>query len=223
MSGGNPRMAQRGATGGEWAGGGGLAGGAGSAGDSVAALLEQTGAHRRGHFRLTTGLHSDEFFLLAQAFQYPQVLEAIGAALAEALKNVLPAGMPVGAVAGPAVGGILLAHSVARCLPARSLFAEKEPGGGMAFKRGFRLEPGEPVVVVEDAVTTGGSVRKTIEAVTAAGGRVVAVGAVVDRSGGAVDFGVPFAALLTRSVAAYPPGDCPLCRQGVPLQDLKRG
>ncbi|GAB6877064.1 orotidine-5'-phosphate decarboxylase [Thermaerobacter litoralis] len=189
----------------------------------IAGLLEQTGAHRRGHFRLTTGLHSDEFFLLAQAFQDPAVLEEVGAALAAAVRKALGAGAPVGAVVGPAMGGVLLAHAVARCLGARSLFAEKEPGGSMALKRGFRLAPGEPVLVVEDAVTTGGSVRKTMAAVAAAGGRVVAVGAVVDRSGGAVDFGVPFISLLARTVAAYEPDACPLCRQGVPLVDLKRG
>lgn len=189
----------------------------------VAELLERTGAHRRGHFRLTTGLHSDEFFLLAQAFQYPAVLEEVGAALAVELLRVLPPGAPVGAVVGPALGGVLLAHAVARRLPARALFAEKEPGGAMRLKRGFRLEPGERVVVVEDAVTTGGSVRKTIDAVTAAGGQVVAVGAVVDRSDGAVDFGVSFTALLSRAVAAYPPDGCPLCRQGIPIVDLKRG
>ncbi|PZN13159.1 MAG: orotate phosphoribosyltransferase [Bacillota bacterium] len=204
---------------------------------AVAGLLNQTGAHRYGHFRLTTGLHSDEFFLLARAFQYPEVLERLGAALAARLRRVLPAadagqGGPagsgpvagtVGAVVGPAMGGVLLAHAVARVLGGRSLFAEKEADGSMRLKRGFALAPGEPVVVVEDAVTTGGSVRKTMEAVARAGGRVVAVGAVVDRSGGKADFGVPFVSLLCRDVAAFVPEECPLCRRGVPLVEPKRG
>lgn len=202
----------------------------------VARLLEETGAHQHGHFRLTTGLHSDEFFLLARAFQYPEVLERLGAALAARLGRVLPAtgggpagragrvGLwPVGAVVGPAMGGVLLAHAVARVLGGRSLFAEKEADGSMRLKRGFRLAPGEPVVVVEDAVTTGGSVRKTMEAVAAAGGRVVAVGAVVDRSGDKADFGVPFVSLLSRSVATFTPEECPLCQRGVPLVEPKRG
>lgn len=195
----------------------------------VAGLLERTGAHRYGHFRLTTGLHSDEFFLLARAFQYPEVLERLGAALAARLRRVLPAGTsgpagagPVGAVVGPAMGGVLLAHAVARVLGARSLFAEKEADGSMRLKRGFELAPGEPVVVVEDAVTTGGSVRRAMDAVVAAGGRPVAVGAVVDRSGGKADFGVPFVSLLSRSVAAFVPEECPLCRRGVPLVEPKR-
>lgn len=197
---------------------------------AIAGLLEQTGAHRIGHFRLTTGLHSDEFFLLARAFQYPAVLEHLGAALAARLRAVLPPevasghprraagpGTAHGAVVGPAMGGVLLAHAVARALGARSLFAEKEADGSMRLKRGFRLAPGEPVVVVEDVVTTGGSVRKTMAAVAAAGGRVVAVGAVVDRSGGRVAFGVPMVALLTRSAAVFRPEECPLCARGVPL------
>ena len=212
--------------------GGGPAGGAmpGSPDAGIAGLLERTGAHQVGHFRLTTGLHSDEFFLLARAFQYPEVLERLGADLAARLRRVLPPGeppgaaggasgpgAPVGAVVGPAMGGVLLAHAVARVLGARSLFAEKEPDGSMRLKRGFRLAPGEPVVVVEDVVTTGSSVRKTLEAVAAAGGRVVAVGAVVDRSGGRVHFGVPMVALLTRAAAAFRPEACPLCARGVPL------
>ena len=198
--------------------------------DEVARLLEETGAHRRGHFRLTTGLHSDEFFLLARAFQHPRVLERLGEGLARALMDVLsggPAGgaplQPVGAVVGPAMGGVLLAHAVARVLPARSMFAEKEDDGSMRLRRGFSLEPGEPVVVVEDVVTTGSSVRKAMEAVATAGGRVVAVGTVVDRSGGQVDFGVPFVALLSRSVATFLPERCPLCARGLPLSSPKRG
>ncbi|MCL5677253.1 MAG: orotate phosphoribosyltransferase, partial [Firmicutes bacterium] len=131
-------------------------------------------------------------------------------------------------VAGPAMGGVILAYEVARALGARAIFAEKveKPEGAepaMAFKRGFVLRPGERVLVVEDAVTTGGSIRQVMDAVQAAGGQVVAVGAVVDRSAGTVDFGVPFKALLTLDVPSYLSGDCPQCRAGILLVRPKAG
>lgn len=186
--------------------------------DDVLRLLEQVGAWRRGHFRLTSGLHSPEFFLLSQAFQYPDTAAALGRALAERLLEVRPRPQ---VVAGPALGGILLAHEVGRALGARAIFAEAVPEGGMRLRRGFRVAPGERVYVVEDAVTTGGSVRAAIRAVEEAGGVVAAVGAVVDRSQDGVDFGVPFAALVRRPVPAYRPEDCPLCAQGEPLVSPK--
>jgi orotate phosphoribosyltransferase len=118
-------------------------------------------------------------------------------------------------VVAPAIGGIIVAHEVARALGVRALFTERE-AGVMTLRRGFRLEPGQRVLVVEDVVTTGGSTRETIDAVHRAGGVVVGAGSLVDRSGGAVDLGVRRAALLTLSVPAYDPGDCPLCREGIP-------
>ena len=183
--------------------------------DELQRLLEETGAWQRGHFLLTTGLHSPEFFLLSQAFQYPDLAERCGRALAAAL--VEAAGGPAGVVVGPAMGGVLLAHEVARSLGARAMFAEKDETGAMRLRRGFRLAPGERVFVVEDAVTTGGSALKAAAAVREAGGQVAAVGAVVDRSGGRASFDVPFTALLRVDVPAYAPDACPLCAAGVPL------
>lgn len=186
---------------------------------AVEALLERTGAWRRGHFRLTSGLHSPEFFILAQAFQYPQEAAYLGRELASAL--VAAVGSPPDVVVGPALGGILLAHEVGRALGVRAIFAEAVPEGGMRLRRGFRIEPGERVFVVEDAVTTGGSARAAAEAAAAAGGRVVGVGAVVDRSDGRARFPAPFVALWRRQVPAYRPEECPLCARGEPLVSPK--
>ncbi|HEY8449626.1 MAG TPA: orotate phosphoribosyltransferase [Bacillota bacterium] len=180
-------------------------------------LLERTGAWLRGHFRLTTGLHSPEFFLLARLFQYPELAERCGRALADRLGD-----LQVTAVVGPAMGGVLLAHEVARALGVRALFAEREADGSMRLRRGFELSAGEPVLVVEDAVTTGGSAQSAAAAARAAGGEPVAVAAVIDRSGGRADFGVPFYALLRVEVPVYRPEACPLCHQGIPLSEPKR-
>jgi orotate phosphoribosyltransferase len=179
--------------------------------DDVWAILERTGAVRRGHFLLTSGLHTNTFLLCAQVMQYPHELAPIASAMAAPFQG---AGVQV--VAGPAVGGIILAYEVARQLNARAIFGEKSEGG-MVLRRGFTLQPGERTLVVEDALTTGGSTRQVIDAVGGAGGEVIGVAALVDRSGGAIDFGVRLHALLTVRIEAWPPEACPLCRAGVPL------
>lgn len=182
--------------------------------DEVREILDRTGAVRRGHFRLTSGLHTDLFLLFAQIMQYPEDTARLAAAMAEPFR-----GQGIDVVAGPALGGIILAYEVARQLGVRGVFAEKTPDGTMALRRGFMLRAGERVLVVEDALTTGGSTKKVIEAVRAAEGYVVGVAAIVDRSGGRVDLGVPLHALLTLRLEAWEPGaeTCPLCRSGVPL------
>lgn len=183
--------------------------------------LKECGAYREGHFLLTSGRHGDRFFLFSQAFQHPALAARFGRAVAWlfAPNAVGAAGGASGVetVAGPAIGGVILAHEAAKALGVRSIFAEKTEDGRMELKRGFMLRPGERVLVVEDAVTTGGSVRKTIDAVRSAGGTVVGVGAVVDRSGGRADFGVPFRAVLTAEAHDWAPADCPLCAAGVEL------
>jgi orotate phosphoribosyltransferase len=178
----------------------------------VRAILERTGAVRRGHFLLTSGRHSDLFLLCAQLMQYPQELDPLASALAAPFREA-----SVDVVAGPAVGGIILAYEVARHLRARAIFAEKSGDGRMVLRRGFTVRSGERVLVVEDALTTGGSTRSVVTALRVGGAEVVGAAVLVDRSGGTVDVGVAVRALLTLKIDAWSPADCPLCRAGVPL------
>jgi orotate phosphoribosyltransferase len=173
-------------------------------------MFQQTGALLEGHFQLTSGMHSPRYLQCALVLQHPERAAWIGEQLAAHFRNER-----VDAVVAPAIGGIIVAHEAARALGVRALFTERE-NGAMTLRRGFRLDEGERVLVVEDVVTTGGSTRETIEAVTRAGVVVVGAGSVVDRSGGAVDIGVRRVALLTLDVPAYDPADCPLCREGTP-------
>jgi orotate phosphoribosyltransferase len=180
--------------------------------EDVRAILDRTGAVRRGHFLLTSGLHTDLFLLCAQVMQYPRELTPIASAMAMPYRSEA-----VEVVVGPAVGGIILAYEIARQLNVRGIFAEKNGAGRMVLRRGFTLRPGERAIVVEDALTTGGSTRSVIDAVREAGAEVVGVAVLVDRSGGTVDVGVPIHALLTMRIEAWPPSACPLCRAGIPL------
>jgi len=175
-------------------------------------MLEAAGAVRRGHFLLTSGRHGDLFLLCAQVLQYPDRAARLAEAMAEPFRD-----RRVDVVIGPAVGGIILAHEVARRLGARAIFAEKGGTEAMALRRGFTLGRGEQVLAVEDALTTGGSIRKVLEVVRSHGAEVDGVSVLVDRSGGQADLGVPLRALLTLEVDAWQPDHCPLCRSGVPL------
>src|SRR5262245_37670514 len=167
----------------------------------------KTGALLEGHFLLTSGLHSPRYLQCALVLQYPEQAEWVGRALAGRFSD-----HQVEAVVAPAIGGIIVAHETARALGVRALFTERQ-GDLMTLRRGFQLSQGERVLVVEDVVTTGGSTRETIEAVTRAGGRVVAAGSMVDRSGGAAQVGVPREALMTLEVPAYDPSGCPMCKE----------
>jgi orotate phosphoribosyltransferase len=163
-----------------------------------------------GHFILSSGLHSDRYIQCALVLQHPALAERLGRELAARLGST-----GASAVVAPAIGGILVAHEVARALGVRALFTERQDGR-MTLRRGFSLSLSEPTLVVEDVITTGGSTRETIAAVEETGGKVVAAGALVDRSGGEADLGFPKAALLTLTVQNYDPGHCPLCQAGVP-------
>jgi orotate phosphoribosyltransferase len=178
-------------------------------------LFTQTGAILEGHFLLTSGNHSPMYLEKFQVLQHPAYTAAMGKELAERF-----AGEGVELVVGPATGGIILAHEVGKHLGTRAIFTEREQGK-MVLKRGFAIQPGEKILIVEDIVTTGGSVQEVIEIVQAAGGEIVGVGLLVDRSGGKADFGVPKKALLTLEVPVYHPDACPLCQANVPL--TKRG
>jgi orotate phosphoribosyltransferase len=180
--------------------------------DSLLRLFEERRALLQGHFLLSSGLHSARYLQCARVLMDPALATRLGAALAARLRPLCGAVAPR-AVVAPALGGVLVAHEVARALGCVGLFTERQDGT-MSLRRGFTLEDGDPVVVVEDVITTGGSTREVLEAVRARGARVLAVGSLVDRSGGAVDLGVPCRSLLELEVEAYPADACPLCAQG---------
>lgn len=178
-------------------------------------LLTDTGAVMEGHFLLTSGLHSPLYVEKFQVLQHPKHTEQLCQALADKFRSE-----NVQLVVGPVTGGILLAHEVGKSLGTRAIFTERE-NGKMTLRRGFVIQPGERVLVVEDIVTTGGSVQEVIEVVREHGGQVIGVGMLVDRSGGKARFDIPAKALLELDVTTYKPEACPLCQQGVPM--TKRG
>lgn len=173
-------------------------------------IFRKHSALLEGHFILSSGLHSDRYIQCALVLQHPRLAEQLCSALAAKLRH-----LGATAVAAPALGGVIVSHEVARALGLRALFTERQEGI-MLLRRGFSLAPGEPTLVVEDVITTGGSTRETMAAVEQAGGKVVGVGALIDRSGGKADLGVPKAALVTLAVQNYNPSDCPLCTSGLP-------
>ena len=179
----------------------------------VLQVFKAAGAILQGHFQLTSGRHSDTYLEKFQVLQFPQHTERLCRLIAERFRND-----GVDLVAGPTTGGIILAYEVARQMGVRGIFAEGDPSAeGRAFRRGFRIEAGERVLVVDDILTTGGSVHEVLAAVREAGGVPMGVGILVDRSGGKTDFGLPFYACLTLEIASYDATSCPLCTQGVPL------
>ncbi|MBN2339244.1 MAG: orotate phosphoribosyltransferase [Acidobacteria bacterium] len=178
--------------------------------DEVLSMFKQSGALLEGHFVLTSGLHSDRYLQCALVLERPEQAAALGAALAARLREI---GEAPDFVIAPALGGILVAHEVARAAGVRALFAERQDGA-LTLRRGFRIRPGEKAFVVEDVVTTGGSTRETMAVVTGAGGIVVAAGSLIDRSGGKTDLGVPRTALAVLDVPTYAAEECPLCKAG---------
>lgn len=174
-------------------------------------IFQDCGALMEGHFLLTSGLHSNRYIQCAKVLQYPDIASTLGAELAAFFRD-----LRVNVVVGPALGGILVAQEVARALKTRALFTEREQGV-MTLRRGFAVERGERVLVVEDVVTTGGSTREVIKVMEDCGAAVVGVGALVDRHTGTLDFEMPFHALLCLEIATYLPESCPLCREGFPL------
>lgn len=177
--------------------------------NAVMALFEETGALMRGHFVLTSGLHSPNYLQCALVLQHTQHAETLGRAIADQYRD-----RRISTVVAPAIGGIVIGHEAARSLGARSLFTEREGNGEMVLRRGFTLGEDERVLVVEDVITTGGSTRETIEAVIGAGGKVIAAASIIDRSGGTADVGVPRSALATLKVETYDSNSCPLCAEG---------
>jgi orotate phosphoribosyltransferase len=178
--------------------------------DQVMNAFRETGAYLKGHFRLTSGLHSDEYLQCALVLQHPLIAEKLGQELAA----LLPA---CDFVAAPALGGLIIGHEVARAKAVPFLFTERDIAAKMTLRRGFSVRPGQTAVVVEDVVTTGGSTREVIQVLQELGATVIGAGSVIDRSGGSVDVGVPRVALATLQVKSWDPEQCPLCKQGVPV------
>ena len=177
----------------------------------VLTVFRRSGALLEGHFRLSSGLHSPGYLQCALVLQHPREAEALGAALGNLVR-----GLGVQAVLSPALGGIVIGQEVGRALNVRAIFAERQDGT-LTLRRGFTLDAGEKVLVVEDVVTTGGSTRETMDVARAAGAVVVGACAIVDRSGGKQGLDVPFHSLLPMDVKAYKDDECPLCKQGVPV------
>jgi orotate phosphoribosyltransferase len=181
-------------------------------------LFEDSGAIRHGHFELSSGLHSGTYVQCALVLQYPRFAEKLGRSLAALFSDAT-----IEVVVSPALGGIVIGQEVARALPplksgldggVPAIFAERDSVGLMCLRRGFALRPDQHVLVIEDVWTTGGSTLETIQVVEEAGGRVVAAGALIDRSGGKIEFPVEAQALLDLPIASYEPEECPLCRDG---------
>ncbi|MCO1601200.1 orotate phosphoribosyltransferase [Desulfosporosinus nitroreducens] len=178
--------------------------------DEYLDIFRKSEALLEGHFLLTSGKHSSQYMQCAQVLQYPDRAAILAEGLASQFRD-----MDVQTVIGPATGGILVAHEVAKALGVRSLFTERE-NGIMRLRRGFTISPGERVLVVEDVITTGGSVREVLTVVQEFGATALGVGVLVDRSGGKVDFGLPQSSIIQLSIQAYEAQDCPLCAQGIP-------
>ncbi len=180
--------------------------------EEVLKIFKETGALLEGHFLLTSGLHSSKYFQCAKVLQYPEYAETLCRQIARHFYT-----SEVEVVISPAIGGIIVGYEVARQLEARNIFAEREEGV-MKLRRGFGIKPGERVLVCEDVVTTGGSVFEVIELVKNAGGKLIGVGCIVDRSGGKIDFGIRFASVVRLKVPSFKPEECPLCKEGIQIE-----
>jgi orotate phosphoribosyltransferase len=180
--------------------------------DDVLNLFRASGALLEGHFRLSSGLHSNGYLQCALVLQHPAHAETLGKALAEQVRGLK---LAVDAVISPALGGLIIGHEVARALGVRAIFAERQDGV-LTLRRGFSIAPGERMLVIEDVVTTGGSTRETMEVATANGGTIAAAGAIIDR-GVNVDLGVPFTALAKVSFPTWPADQLPDWLAAIPV------
>ena len=179
--------------------------------DTAEEIFEKSGARLKGHFLLTSGLHSPVYWEKFRILQFPKYTEQLCRLIADHFRS-----QEIQVVAGPTIGGIILAHEVARQLGVRSIFAEKDSSGERTFRRSQSLEPGERVLIVDDVLTTGGSIHEVMAAVNALDGDITGIGVLVDRTQG-TDFGVPFFCCHRAETITYTPEDCPLCAANIPL------
>ena len=178
----------------------------------VDSLLRSTGAVLEGHFKLASGRHSGIYVEKFRIMENPEATSTLCGMIADHFRD---AGATV--VVGPAMGGVILAYETARHLGLRNIFTEKDKGGVHHFDRGFAVQPSQPVLVVDDVLTTGGSVKRVLTLLSEAGANVVGVGFLIDRTNGAIDFGVPLYACHRMNVESFAPDECPLCKQGLEL------
>ena len=179
--------------------------------DEMLRIFQETGALMSGHFLLTSGLHSSQYFQCALLLQYPEHTSRLCGELVNAFS-----GTEIDVVIAPAIGGIVVAQEVGRILNKRSIFAERE-SGVMSLRRGFSINPGEKVLITEDVITTGGSVKEVVDCVKSNQGSVVGLGVIVDRSGGKFRADAPLVSLLEMDVVVHQPDECPLCKKGLPV------
>lgn len=183
----------------------------------ILTIFKKCGAFLTGHFELSSGLHSPEYLQAALVLQYPEFAEKLCSELAQSFRDI-----KIDLVAAPALGGIIVAHEVARALGVKAIFAERQEGK-LRLRRGFSVNKGERVIVVEDVVTTGRSTRETMDVIKGAGGIIKGVGTLIDRSGGMnrlvhaggkAGLEYPFKSLITLTIPTYEPKVCPLCKEG---------
>lgn len=177
----------------------------------IIGMFKKRDAFLSGHFRLTSGLHSGHYLQCALVLQYPEDAAKLGEAIAGKFRKY-----KIDVVAGPALGGIIIAYEVARSLAVRCVFVEREEGR-MKLRRGFSIKPGEKALLVEDVATTGGSLKEVARLVKESGGAIVGMASIIDRSGGTADFGVPFKTLITLNIETFGESDCPLCKERIPI------
>ena len=179
--------------------------------DKVLELMEELGALHSGHFLLSSGLHSDRYFQCARILQFPELARELGAAMGSFFPD-----LAIDLVVSPAMGGILIGHEVARALGRRFVFSERKDGE-MMIRRGFTMEKGEKVVIAEDVVTRGTSLLEVIDVVEKAGGEVVGLTSIIDRTSGEVELPLPLHSLAKVVVQTWEADGCPLCKSGAEL------
>ncbi len=188
--------------------------------NNIETLLKSVDAIQTGHFLLSSGLHSDHYMQCQKIMQFPRH----GATLADEMaKKIMAAGITPDAVVGPALGAVhwevFMASALDRLSSSmvRAIFAERADGTEFQIRRGIEIKPKEKIIVVEDVTTTGGSAMKVVDLVRKLGGEPLAVATIIDRSGGKIDFGIPFFSLLTAQLQTFDPADCPMCKEGSPV------